>query len=732
MAIRDPESITVNENIPGNILQRLIDLENRFNDFQLLDNPTIEEVTDGRTGVFDLMISPAEGILVTDPTDVGYTGYFIAGNGLEFDGNNYVAGNVVLGEIKTGFTDAGTLYAIDAVIEGTVIIGPGSEAGGWLIDATRIYNNDIVLDSSIPAILIGDATAIMTGVGVFMGNDGGTYKLRIGDPADNYLLWDGTTLATAGQWIQSAGMNPALQEWQTNIVFSSASDVQVNWTSGTIVLSDGTTYSISSGNTGTMAALTYIYLDIAVSLTVLQTTTTYSTATGDGKILVAAAQNHTAGASVLPFGGQQPLINGGVQITALSILAGNIAAGAITATKISVTSLSAITATMGALTIDSLLTLSGASGAITIGTTPPSSATVGTGLWIDRTGVYSLSSNVQNATLTSAGLSAGAGAVAINSSGLAIQQASGSIPVDANSVKFLDGSTLRSSLFGYQNTIGLGVFPVTGHSGNIILNVDSPTGELSQILLQAYNDDDGLYNTVEVRTNGTDINADKWDFDLKIWPDRSYSTTVPIFQTDALNGNFIIGGYTHGLGITHWQPYAYPVGMSPIDTGINVNLQADGGTVVAPIYLPGPMLLESVSVWNTNTATARTWGWDLYRQRLNTGNSSENTLQRVAACSANQTFTPTVASLRTITAGSAPVFLEPGIYWIAIQCRHATNVFGLLRSNVNIFGLNTSQQKNTTNPNGATLDFVAATWTKRQEVPMCVLNGRVFGETTAF
>lgn len=414
----DPSLVTTMQNSPRNLLGRIVTLERQMQELQTAERPAAP--ADDGPFVAPLIVSPAQGILVTEPTSTSYTGSFTAGDGIDFGGTVYVSGNVINGVIKTGFTDVGTLYAVDAVISGTVTIGTGSTAGGWFINSTQIFSGSITLDSSIPAILIGSATNYSTGAGVFIGNDSGTYKLRIGDPAGNTLAWDGSILTAAGQWIKSAGMNPALQEWKTNIVFSSASDTQVNWTSGTIILSDGTTYSISSGNTGAMAALTYIYLDIAVSNTVLQITTTYSTATGDGKILIAAAQNASAGASVLPFSGQQPLINGGAQITALSILAGNIAAGAITASKISVSSLSAITATMGALTVDSTLTMSGATSAIAIGTTPPSSATVGTGLWIDRTGVYSLSANVQNTTLDSTGLTAGQGAVAMNVRGIII------------------------------------------------------------------------------------------------------------------------------------------------------------------------------------------------------------------------------------------------------------------------------------------------------------------------
>src|SRR3990167_5990265 len=47
-------------------------------------------------------------------------------------------------------------------------------------------------------VLKGGQTKYNTGVGFFLGNEGGEYKLSIGDPAGNYLTWDGTTLTLAG------------------------------------------------------------------------------------------------------------------------------------------------------------------------------------------------------------------------------------------------------------------------------------------------------------------------------------------------------------------------------------------------------------------------------------------------------------------------------------------------------------------------------------------------------
>jgi hypothetical protein len=76
--------------------------------------------------------------------------------------------------------------------------------------------------------------------------------------------------------------------------------------------------------------------------------------------------------------------------------------GAITATSGSFTG--AITASSGSIT--GPLTMSGASASIAIGTTPPTSALAGTGIWIDRNQITSLTSGVQTVQITSAGLRA--------------------------------------------------------------------------------------------------------------------------------------------------------------------------------------------------------------------------------------------------------------------------------------------------------------------------------------
>lgn len=106
--------------------------------------------------------------------------------------------------------------------------------------------------------------------------------------------------------VTSATVNLAMRGWTLTSIFSATDYRVVAWTAGTFTASDGTAYSIDAGNTENMAALTFIYLDIATSTTVLQKTTTAATAVGDGKVLLAVAQNNsdiTSKAMYQVFGG---------------------------------------------------------------------------------------------------------------------------------------------------------------------------------------------------------------------------------------------------------------------------------------------------------------------------------------------------------------------------------------------------------------------------------------------
>lgn len=169
-----------------------------------------------------------------------------------------------------------------------------------------------------------------------------------------------------GLKVNSSGVNIANNNWSYSGAFTVASATQINWASGTLKTSDGTSYSISGSNTGTMAAKTYIYFDLGVSSTAFQITTTATTAIGDGKVLIAVAQNNTTEAVFNLLNNNSQNIDGSNIVTG-SLTANEIAAGTITAAKLNVSQLSAIAADLGSITAGSITINGGAASISSLG-----------------------------------------------------------------------------------------------------------------------------------------------------------------------------------------------------------------------------------------------------------------------------------------------------------------------------------------------------------------------------
>lgn len=179
-----------------------------------------------------------------------------------------------------------------------------------------------------------------------------------------------------------------------------------------------------------------------------------------------------------------------------------------------------------------------------------------------------------------------------------------------------------------------------------------------------------------------------------------------------------------------YQPAAFPASWNPtLAYNVSTTLPAVSGTILIPIQIMGPMLLQSVQILNNDVATQRTWRWDLYADVDNNANA----IPRVATCSAAETFTPGAASVRTIAAANAPVYLAPGTYYLAIQNVHATSNFALGAMAVGgTFNPTTSKTKTTGGTNGATLDIIAATWATAAGTQAVSLRGRAAGDTVAW
>jgi hypothetical protein len=313
----------------------------------------------GATGTFSGAISAA----TIDIGGADTTSFHVDVNG------NMWMGAALFADGVLKVTSAGALTATGVTITGSLTTGLGSSINGTYITTASITGTAIA-NATITATQIANATITGTQIAattIQAGNiANGTITTTqisgtagiVGGQIASATLTGGNIAATtitganitnltitasqiANLTITSGKVNTALMSYSHNIVFSVASDVQVNWASGTLTTSDGTTYTISDGNTGTMSAKNYIYLDTAVSLTVLQKTTTFSTAVGDGKMLIAVAQNNTTEAVFQVFNGIGGTNLAGGNIVAGSITANEIAANTITASQIAATTITA-------------------------------------------------------------------------------------------------------------------------------------------------------------------------------------------------------------------------------------------------------------------------------------------------------------------------------------------------------------------------------------------------------
>lgn len=100
-------------------------------------------------------------------------------------------------------------------------------------------------------------------------------------------------------------------------------------------------------------------------------------------------------------------------------------------------------------TLENVLKIAGTSSAIAIGNPPPTSSTAGTGLWIDRTGLYGLNANVRHAYFGSDGkLYGGGGSVILDNQGFSL--ISGTTYELFRSIKFYSNLNIIAQMYCVQ------------------------------------------------------------------------------------------------------------------------------------------------------------------------------------------------------------------------------------------------------------------------------------------
>jgi hypothetical protein len=279
------------------------------------------------------------------------------------------------------------------------------------------------------------------------------------------------------------------------------------------------------------------------------------------------------------------------------------ASGNLTAT--SGTFSGAITATSGS--ISGLLTMTGASSAITMGlpgsgaTFAPTSATFGTGIWMDRTGIYGLSSSTLQAKFDAATgrLTAGAGAVILDAGGLTLSPGTGSI----NQINW--GSTV------YIRAVSDGtVSAITTNS------VSAAATILGMVSLKGGNSTDTYTSILDLRGDGLN-NRSYAQFYGSNFSGLVLGSTIADPATAMLDvrgqSRFIKDGtYSVGTGAGRFQSSTtgnyYELFVNPSSSGYCSIQSYQENVGVAPLLLNA--LGGSVVVgWDTQLATNATAGF---------------------------------------------------------------------------------------------------------------------------
>jgi len=183
----------------------------------------------------------------------------------------------------------------------------------------------------------------------------------------------------------------------------------------------------------------------------------------------------------------------------------------------------------------------------------------------------------------------------------------------------------------------------------------------------------------------------------------------------------------------NFLPCAYPLGhvlggSHSASSALIAVVSSNGGAAAQAIWLPGPMLIQSVTIRQAATASARAAEFRIYRD---VGTSSASF---ITGTDGTFSFTPASADDRTANVSVPGTLITPGVVWFVLRNTSTTQTFPLARqaATTELVG-NGSAADMTTGiaALGSTIDITAFD-TKNTGVFGVRLNGRVFGQTSAF
>jgi len=222
----------------------------------------------------------------------------------------------------------------------------GTDAGDVIVGDHTLAGNYLKWDKSAGTLTINGALSVGgAGVATISYVDGeivlvdagaAAYAAAAQAAAISTASGDATTKANAAQAAAEAAASAygnARRVVGVSGTFTSTDADTITWTSVSVRFGNGTTKTITNGNTGNMAARTYLYVDATAAAPLTLSATTSIASIGANNALIAVCDPGTDKASVSIVAGST-YISGDNIITG-SIVAANIKAGAITATEIS-------------------------------------------------------------------------------------------------------------------------------------------------------------------------------------------------------------------------------------------------------------------------------------------------------------------------------------------------------------------------------------------------------------
>uniref|UniRef100_UPI002ADE41EC hypothetical protein n=1 Tax=Bellilinea sp. TaxID=2838785 RepID=UPI002ADE41EC len=177
-------------------------------------------------------------------------------------------------------------------------------------------------------------------------------------------------------------------------------------------------------------------------------------------------------------------------------------------------------------TLENVLKIAGTSSAIAIGNPPPTSSTAGTGLWIDRTGLYGLNANVRQAYFGSDGkLYGGGGSVILDNQGFSL--ISGTTYELFRSIKFYSNLNIIAQMYCVQAV----------NSRQFYLGVESGANDSSFQIINRSNESTALVMQTNSNYGSSILSVDSSSLGLSI--SRSIVTL-----TNSYSESFDVNGLT--------------------------------------------------------------------------------------------------------------------------------------------------------------------------------------------